>query len=108
VSWNLRAFLDQVEAAGSRMAATGQQFAETSKGKMEKDERTFGSDKIGQTMYNPQRYKPGTVEDMLEECANTGEVIKELGEYLVQAARELRAGEDANERQHKATNTKVT
>ncbi|MCP3802598.1 hypothetical protein NLX83_25325 [Allokutzneria sp. A3M-2-11 16] len=114
MSGNLRAFLEQVEALGNRFSEAGQTFKDTSDGKvkpiteLETDSRTFGDDAIGKKMYNEERYKPGTAEDLLLTFADSGTRVKEFGDYLIQTARELRAGEDANEVQHRTANTKET
>ena len=114
MSGNLRAFLEQVEALGNRISEAGANFTDTSNGKsksvteLETDERTFGNDAIGNAMYNDKRYKPGTGADLAGNFADTGTRVKEFGEYLIQTARELRSGEDANEVQHRTANTKET
>ncbi|WP_086827558.1 hypothetical protein [Allokutzneria sp. NRRL B-24872] len=110
MSGNLRVFLEQLESLGNRISEAGKEFgtASTENAKSghetESKGRTFGDDKIGAAM--KKQYDPNTASTLGAAGQDTGAKIADLGAYMVQTAAELRVGENANETQHRSTETK--
>ncbi|GAA4013270.1 hypothetical protein GCM10022247_39980 [Allokutzneria multivorans] len=106
MSGNLRVLLEQLESLGNRISQAGKDFGTASvdnakRGhETESDPKTFGKDKIGLAMNNPNQYKDGTATEMGTAGQEVGKVISDIGTYMVQAAGELRSGEQDNEKQH--------